>query len=227
VDPDTMPAAPLTTAVALDRSALAWRVGELLAIFVLLPLAVRANLVPGPRLLLLGAVAALAVAVLRRDPAFQPAWLWGGSLRGEWRGLLLRAAVSASLIVALVLWLDPTRLLATPRQRPALWLAGLVLYSLLSAWPQEVLYRLFFFRRYAVLFGRGPALVVASGVAFALLHLVYPNLVAPLLSLPAGLILAWRYRRSGALGPVWVEHAVYGLLLFSLGLGNYFFDGRG
>lgn len=216
-----------TAALALDRATLAWRVAELLGVFVLLPLAVREGLIPLPRLVILGAVSAGAVAALRRDPAFAPGWLWAGPLRGAWRGLLLRAGVAALVITALVLWLDPARLLATPRERPGLWLAGLVLYPLLSAWPQEVLYRLFFFRRYSVLFGQGAALVVASGLAFALLHLVYPNLVAPLLSLPAGLVLAWRFRRAGALGPVWLEHTLYGLLLFTLGLGNYFFDGRG
>jgi membrane protease YdiL (CAAX protease family) len=223
-----MLAQPATVAaLALDRTALAWRAAELLALFVVLPLAVRAGLLPGPRLLLLATVSGGAIAVLWRDPTFQPSRLWSGRLRGQWTGVLARAGVAALVIAALVLWLDPARLLATPREQPALWLAGLALYPLLSAWPQEVLYRLFFFERYAPLFGRGPALVIASGVAFALLHLVYPNLVAPLLSLPAGLILAWRYRRTAALGPVWLEHSLYGLLLFSLGLGNYFFDGRG
>ncbi|MCM2332728.1 MAG: CPBP family intramembrane metalloprotease [Anaeromyxobacteraceae bacterium] len=218
---------PRTAAVALDRAALAWRAGELALVFLLLPLAVRAGLLPGPRLLLLAGVTAAAVAVLHLDPAFRTAALWSGRLRGEWSGVLLRSGVAALVIAGLVVWLQPARLLAMPRERPALWLAGLLLYPLLSAWPQEVLYRLFFFRRYAVLFGHGRGLVVASGLAFAALHLVYPNLVAPLLSLPAGLVLAWRFQRAGALGPVWLEHAVYGLLLFSLGLGDFFYDGRG
>jgi len=58
-------------------------------------------------------------------------------------------------------------------------------------------------------------------------HLVYPNPVAPLLSLPAGLVLALTYRRTRSLGPVWLEHVAHGLALFTLGLGHYFYDGRG
>jgi membrane protease YdiL (CAAX protease family) len=222
-----MPDRPTTASAVLDRAALAWRVAELIAIFVVLPLGFRAGLLPAPRLLVLAAVTAGALLVLLRDPGFDTASVWSLRLRGEWSGILLRAAAAALLIAGLVLALHPERFLALPRQQPRLFLAGLVLYPLLSAWPQEVLYRSFFFRRYAVLFGSGDGLVVASGVAFAMLHLVYPNLLAPLLSLPAGLILAWRYRRRGSLGAVWVEHSLYGLLLFALGLGSYFYDGRG
>ena len=222
-----MPARALAATVVLDRAALARRAAELVALFVLLPLLIRAGLLPLPRLAILAAVAGGAVLVLQREPDFMLASLWAGPLRGEWRGLLLRSAVAGLVIAALVLWLAPARLLALPQERPSRWLLGLVLYPFLSAWPQEVLYRAFFFRRYAVLFGTPGALVVGSGVAFALLHLVYPNPVAPLLSLPAGLILAWRYGRHGRLGPVWLEHVLYGLLLFSLGLGQFFYDGRG
>jgi hypothetical protein len=69
-------------------------------------------------------------------------------------------------------------------------------------------------------------MVASNAIAFGFLHVIYPNTVAPLLSIPAGLLLAITWRRFGRLGPVWLEHAVYGLLLFTLGLGDFFFDGR-
>ena len=218
---------PLTTVRTAARSLVAWRAVEALLLFVALPLVVRARLLPLPRLVILAAAAGYAVAVLARDPFFDLRSLWGGPLRRGLTGVLARAALAAVLISGLTLWLAPDRLLALPRQQPGTWLLGLVLYPLLSAWPQEVLYRAFFFRRYAVLFAEPWALVAASGVAFALLHLVYPNLVAPLLSLPAGLVLAWRFGRGAGMGPVWLEHSLYGLLLFTLGLGAFFYDGRG
>ena len=34
------------------------------------------------------------------------------------------------------------------------------------------------------------------------------------------------YRRTRAMGPVWLEHVTYGLLLFTIGLGEFFYDGR-
>lgn len=177
--------------------------------------------------MILGLVAAAAGAALLRDPSFEAGGRWLAGLRSEAGGVALRAAAAALVIAGLVLWLAPSSLLVLPRRAPLTWALGLALYPLLSAWPQELLYRAFFFRRYAPLFPGPRAMVAASGVAFALLHLVYPNLVAPLLSLPAGLILAWRYQRHGRLGPVWLEHSLYGLLLFTLGLGDFFYDGRG
>jgi hypothetical protein len=50
--------------------------------------------------------------------------------------------------------------------------------------------------------------------------------VAPLLSAPAGLLLALTYRRTRSVGPVWLEHVIYGLLLLTLGLGEFFYDGE-
>jgi len=216
----------LAQALALDRPALAWRAAELVALFVALPLLVRSGALPGPRLLVLAVVTGGVAWVLLRDGLDARA-LWSGRMRGQWSGLALRSALAALIIGGLALWLAPDRVLAMPRQRPLTWLAGLALYPLLSAWPQEILYRVWFFRRYQRLFPSPAAMIAASGLAFALLHLVYPNLVAPLLSLPAGLVLAWRYHRAGTIGPVWAEHAVYGLLLFTLGLGGFFYDGRG
>ena len=116
--------------------------------------------------------------------------------------------------------------LALPGEEPALWLAGLALYPFLSAWPQEVIFRVFFFHRYAALFSSPTGLITGNAAAFGFLHVVYPNAVAPLLSVPAGLLLALTYRRTCAMGPVWLEHVAYGFLLFTLGLGEFFYDGR-
>jgi membrane protease YdiL (CAAX protease family) len=115
-------------------------------------------------------------------------------------------------------------LLDFPRQRPGLWVVVLVLYPMLSAWPQELVYRTFFFHRYEALLGRRGT-IAASAFAFALLHVVYADPVAPLLALPAGLALGIAYARSGSLLAVALEHALYGTAVFTLGLGRAFFVG--
>jgi hypothetical protein len=221
------PIPPRTAVRAGARPVAAWRLAELTLLYLVLPLLVRARLIPLPRLAVLALVTGYAVLVLSRDRFFDLASLWRGRLRPHLPGVLASAALAGAVIAALVLRLAPDRLLALPRERPAAWALGLLLYPLLSAWPQEVLYRAFFFRRYAVLFPGRTTMVTASALAFAVLHLVYPNLVAPLLSLPAGLLLARRFRPGDGLAPVWLEHGLYGLLLFTLGLGQFFYDGRG
>jgi hypothetical protein len=217
-----------TAAAAVDarpgRLALA---GELVGLFMLLPLLVRWRVIAAPRLAVLALVMLACIGLLWRDPTFDRSRLFSpGRLRDSLGSIALRGALAAAVIAGLVLLLRPSALLAMPAREPGLWLAGLVLYPLVSAWPQEVVFRLFFFHRYAPLLGTGGSMLATNAIAFGLLHVIYPNAVAPLLSIPAGLLLALTWRRTGSLGPVWLEHAVYGLLLFTLGLGDFFFDGR-
>jgi membrane protease YdiL (CAAX protease family) len=45
------------------------------------------------------------------------------------------------------------------------------------------------------------------------------------LSFFGGLIFAWRYLRTNSFWAVALEHALYGNLIFTIGLGVYFFTG--
>jgi len=229
------PSPSIQLAAAAPSTAVAVAVGpsvpalaaEFTGLFVLLPLLLRWRVIAAPRLVVLALVTAACAGLLCRDPTFDRARLLSvGALRGSLRSIALRAAGAAGVITALVLLLRPAALLSMPSRSPWLWLAGLLLYPLLSAWPQEVVFRLFFFHRYAPLFGGGGGLIAANAIAFGFLHAIYPNAVAPLLSVPAGVLLALTYRRTRTMGPVWLEHSIYGLLLFTLGLGGYFYDGR-
>jgi hypothetical protein len=215
-------------ALALPAQHRAARLLELALVFLGLPLALRLGLVPVPRLAVLATVMAGCLAVLAGDSTFDRSQLFSfHGVKARCGALAWRTAAAALLVAAVVLWLDPARWLEMPRQHTLAWATALLLYPALSAWPQEVIYRAFFFHRYGPVLGRGTGLLVANAVAFGALHLVYPNLVAPLLSVPAGLLMAHTFRRTGTLGPVWIEHVVYGMLLFTLGLGQYFYDGRG
>jgi membrane protease YdiL (CAAX protease family) len=115
---------------------------------------------------------------------------------------------------------------ALPQQRPVLWLAILVLYPLLSALPQELIFRVFLFHRYRTLFPDGRTLPLVSAGVFALAHLVLGNWVALLLSLAGGLLFAYTYARTGSLGLVTLEHGLWGNWLFTVGMGSYFYGGH-
>lgn len=47
-----------------------------------------------------------------------------------------------------------------------MWALVIVLYPILSVYPQELIFRAFLFHRYAPLFGNGVGLVAASAAAF-------------------------------------------------------------
>jgi hypothetical protein len=217
----------VAVAVADERPGTAALAAEFVGLFVVLPMLVRWRVLAAPRLVVLALVTVVCLGVLWKDPTFDRSRLFTlGPMRGSLRSIGLRGLAVAAVITGLVLLLQPAALLAMPARAPGLWLAGLLLYPLLSAWPQEVVFRLFFFHRYTPLFGGATWMVAANAVAFGFLHAIYPNALAPLLSVPAGVLLALTYRRTGTMGPVWLEHSIYGLLLFTLGLGGYFYDGR-
>ena len=65
------------------------------------------------------------------------------------------AAVTAVVAGLLVWLLVPGQALALPRRAPGLWVAILALYPFLSALPQELIFRVLFFRRYGGLFPGG------------------------------------------------------------------------
>jgi len=45
------------------------------------------------------------------------------------------------------------------------------------------------------------------------------------LGLPLQVLFAWRYQQSGSLFTSSLEHALYGCLMFTIGLGEYFYKG--
>ncbi len=188
-----------------------------------LPLAYRAGLLPFPMLGVLDLVAIASLAVLLLDPSFDRRRLVGISSLGRAApGIACRALLAGAVIVAVVLAVDRSALLDFPLGRRNPWLRMLVLYPVLSALPQELLYRGYFFHRYRALFGGGRAMLVASAAAFSFLHVVFGNVIAVALTFAAGLVLARSYARTRSLPLVTLEHAIWGLLVFTLGLKRYF-----
>jgi hypothetical protein len=99
----------------------------------------------------------------------------------------------------------------------------MALYPMLSVWPQEFLYRRFYFWRYGAIFTSTRELVWSSACAFCMLHAIYHNAVSIVLSLLAGWVFASHYARSGSLLLVWLEHTVFGQWAFTIGLGRFFY----
>jgi uncharacterized protein len=203
-----------------------WRLAEFMLIFVLPPALyafgiVRVMLIPA-----IGLMALLSLLLLRRDKSFPQSQLWNAhDLRRRLISVGLVFLVAGTLMTLCVAWLLPGRLWALLRYRPLLWAAVMVLYPLLSVYPQELIFRAFFFRRYAPLFGNGWAMVLMSAAAFSYAHLVFRNPIALGLTFLGGLLFAWRYRQTRSLLVTSLEHALYGQLIFTVGLGEFFYHG--
>jgi hypothetical protein len=143
----------------------------------------------------------------------------------EMISLGLRFGILAPL-VTLATWLVfPDLFLSLPRDRPAFWAVILVLYPLLSVWPQEMLYRSLLFYRYAAIFPSDRALITASAVAFGFAHVIFLNWIAIAMTAAGGLLFAWDYARHRSLRLTCIEHSLYGCLIFTIGLGRFFYTG--
>lgn len=168
-----------------------------------------------------------SLLLLRATPGF----VWSELLRGPVLARPVALGVVTLLAVGtawgLTAWLRPWALFWLPRQAPDLWLMIMVLYPLLSALPQEIAFRVLFFRRYGALFPSRALGVTANAVVFGLAHLFLWNWVAPTLTAVGGAVLAWAYldgRGRNFLFPL-LLHAIAGWVIFTIGLGLYFYHG--
>lgn len=149
---------------------------------------------------------------------------WAGFRKGV-SAILLRFAFLAPAIAALAWYVSPETFLSLPRERTDLWLRIMIFYPLLSVWPQELIYRSFIYHRYAPLFGTGRGYVAASTLMFGYMHILFLNWVAVLMTLIGGFLFSTDYRRNKSLALACLEHSLYGCLVFTVGLGIYFYSG--
>lgn len=202
------------------------RLVEMLALFLGVPtlMAMRVVEVGLWPALLVGGSACLGALLL--DGSFDRTRLWNfQGARAIFRGLLPMFGLSVVVLGFGVLVALPERFLQFPLQRPAFWLLVMVAYPVLSVYPQEIIFRAFFFHRYGPVFVRPGVTIGASAIAFGYAHIILHNWVAVTLSVIGGALFAWTYERSRSLLAASIEHALYGCAIFTLGLGWYFYAG--
>ena len=202
--------------------AVAASVAEFCVLFVGIPLAIAWLQRPGLLLLAVwggGLVAWLASRDVEagNPPAVSP--------RLEIGFIGARFALLGGLLTVAMWRAMPNNFLDTPFDHTRLWAAIMVLYPALSVLPQEMIYRRFIFRRYAKLLTGPRQRIAASAGAFAVAHVIFLNPWAVLLTGIGGVLFAETYARTGRLRYVWLEHALYGCLIFTIGLGRFFYTG--
>lgn len=101
---------------------------------------------------------------------------------------------------------------------PKLWLLILFVYSLFSVTLQELVYRTFFFERYAAIFKKTSLMILVNGLVFSLGHIFFKNEVV--LTFIGGVLFALTYLKTKSTLLVCIEHAVYGFWLFTVGIGG-------
>jgi len=200
-----------------------WLAFELTVVYIGVPLLIYLRVLPNWPIPFLLGVAIWALLVLRRDPTFDQTQFY--RMDGVWKGLgevLLRDTALMTLLGLAVWRFSPGLLFTFIEATPWLWVTIIVLYPLFSVYPQELLYRAFFFHRYKPLFGSGTGLIAASAAAFGFVHIIFGNWISVVLSGIGGILFSLTYKRSGSLMLACVEHALFGNFIFTIGIGEFF-----
>jgi membrane protease YdiL (CAAX protease family) len=95
-------------------------------------------------------------------------------------------------------------------------------YPVFSAFGQEIIYRTFLFRRYGRILPQQWHFVLASGLTFSFLHIVYYDPVSMILTFVGGIYFAKVYHRTRSVLFTSILHGVMGIMVFGVGLGQYF-----
>ncbi|SNT34706.1 CPBP family intramembrane glutamic endopeptidase [Tropicimonas sediminicola] len=200
---------------------------EFLALFVLAPLVMAILVPPRQMFSVLFGMTAVGLVLLHRTAAFRWRDLFAGRDRIDWAWIWL-IGLLVMLFGAALLWLvRPEALFALVRRQPELMIMILLLYPLLSALPQELLFRALYFRRYQSILPRQRwAALLLNAAIFSLAHLMYWSWVVLFMTFVGGLAFAWAYEMRRSFPMAFLLHAVAGDVLFLVGLGVFFYSGN-
>jgi len=183
-----------------------------------------------PVLGIVGLALFLSLLLSKRFPN-RSLWNWK-AFTSELPRILLTASIAFAIMVGLAAILDtvdsipdeiaPFRLLL---ERPFLLLAICFLYPIFSVYPQEIILRTWFFHRYAPLITNVPLLLTVNALTFAWVHVIFQNVWAVVLCIPAGFLFGYTYLKTKSTLASGVEHAIVGNLMWTSGLGWFFFAG--
>ena len=130
--------------------------------------------------------------------------------------------VTTGLMLGYVILFDREHLFDLPRANPLIYIALCIFYPVFSAFGQEIIYRTFLFHRYRILFKSPWLFVIASGITFSFVHIVYYDPVSMILTLIGGLYLATVYHQTRSVLFTAVLHGIFGIISFGVGLGRFF-----
>ena len=142
----------------------------------------------------------------------------------EWQGFwkrILFPLIATIIVTTYYVWLtDKAQLFYVLLNNYKLWLFILFFYSLFSVYPQEIIYRTFFFKRYQSLLKNKNIFILANATLFSLAHIFFMNVLVILFTFIGGILFALTYQKTKSTILVSIEHSIYGCWLFTVGMGN-------
>jgi membrane protease YdiL (CAAX protease family) len=137
-----------------------------------------------------------------------------------WKSTLITFLIIAVVTSIFVWFTDSKSLFIVVLNKPKLWILILLFYSLFSVYPQELIYRTFFFQRYKNLFKNEFVFIIINAALFSLAHIFFKSSLVLILTFIGGILFAITYKKTKSTLLVSIEHAIYGCWLFTVGMGT-------
>jgi membrane protease YdiL (CAAX protease family) len=193
---------------------------EILIIFVLIPLSFAFNYAPILKLIIGVLGFSYIIYVLFKIEKIKIRIEKKINWKAFWKSTLIKLLI-IMIITSLFVWFtDAKNLFTVMLNKPKMWVLILLFYSLFSVYPQELLYRTFFFQRYENLFKNEKIFIFINALLFSLAHLFFKNTLVLLLTFIGGILFAITFKKSKSTVLVSIEHSIYGCWLFTVGMGN-------
>jgi membrane protease YdiL (CAAX protease family) len=193
---------------------------ELGILFVLLPISFALSYAPIIKLIIgfLGFIYVIYVLLKVENQKFKIAHNLNWQL--FWKETILKLLIIVFLTTCFVWVTNKEALFNVLLQKPKLWIIILFVYSFFSVYPQELLYRTFFFKRYKSLFKNEALFLFINAILFSLAHLFFKNSLVIVLTFLGGLLFVCTFNKTKSTLLTSIEHAIYGSWLFTVGMGG-------
>lgn len=196
------------------------KVSELILLFVVVPVLLVVEIPIPVKVALVAGGFVYCIWVLLKEQGLSILKKVSFPIKDNWKDILLKFSFIITATTIFMLIEDPQHLFAVIKQKPLLWMGVSIGYSLFSVYPQELMYRTFFFHRYRDLVGNKYLFIFLNAALFSLAHLMFKNKLVILITFLGGILFAFSYNKSKSLLLVTLEHAIYGSWLFTVGMGE-------
>lgn len=193
---------------------------ELCILFILLPILLALNIHLTFKLIpiLLGLIYCLTITI--KHKLFTLKSLCALNIKAHIKRILVLFLITLLFSTIIMYFFNYENLFIVVKENWIMWFTITLFYSIFSVYPQEFLYRYFFFKRYQSIFKKPILLIIVNAFLFSLAHTTFNNLLVSILTLIGGFLFAFTYHKSKSLLLTSIEHALYGSWLFTLGMGE-------
>ncbi|MCY1633703.1 MULTISPECIES: CPBP family intramembrane glutamic endopeptidase [Marinifilum] len=195
---------------------------EMLFLFIGLPLLYYFEMIPVHKAIPLVLVFFYCLFIIIKDKNFDRE-IFRIKRDYPWQDFVLKGSI---LLIITSIWVYVFRadvFFHLPRNNFWIWVAVIVSYPIWSAYTQEFIFRAFYYHRYKLLFTNPVVMLLVNAVCFAMAHIIFRNWMALIFTFIGSIIFSYTYLRNKSLNAVFLEHSLYGNILFTNGLGIYFY----